>query len=177
MPRIALIALFFLFSALGTTAQPPLGWPEVIARLATEKSQAVTCVGLLKSRGDPAIQQAKSIYGNAKAQSDGAIAGLLVLLDEGGRPEILPLVQDQFAASGVALRQICEAATKDAKPGEKGVWDELAKVAVEPLVNQVSAGVAGLWTRHVDLDRLERESKRTQLEAARWPEFADISAR
>jgi hypothetical protein len=175
--KIALIGLFFVFSSPLCAAAALPGWAEVIESLATEKSQAEACVGLLKSRADAAtLDKAKASYGEAKAQIDGAIAGLLVLLDESGQPS-LPDAQARLAASGQGLRRICEAATKDAKPGERGFWDEMAKGAVEPLIKALSDGAGALWAHHVTMDQQERDTRKTQLEAARWPDFASISAR
>jgi hypothetical protein len=56
------------------------------------------------------------------------------------------------------------------------VWEEIAKGPVEPLVKAISDGVGALWTRHVEKDKLELETKRAQLEAAKWPRFGDIVA-
>jgi hypothetical protein len=57
------------------------------------------------------------------------------------------------------------------------VWEEIAKGAVEPLFKTISDGVGALWTHHVETDTLERETKKSQLEAAKWPKFTDIAAR
>jgi hypothetical protein len=74
------------------------------------------------------------------------------------------------------LKQICDAAVKTVTPNTKGVWEEIAKGAVEPLFKTISDGVGALWTRHAEKDKLEVETKRTQLEAAKWPRFSDIAA-
>jgi hypothetical protein len=58
----------------------------------------------------------------------------------------------------------------------RGVWEEIARGPIEPLVKATSDGVGALWTRHIEGDHLELETKRTQLEAAKWPKFADIPA-
>jgi hypothetical protein len=51
------------------------------------------------------------------------------------------------------------------------------KAAVEPLITAISDRVGALWTRHVEKDKFELETKkRTQLEAAKWPKFGDIAA-
>jgi hypothetical protein len=44
------------------------------------------------------------------------------------------------------------------------------------LFKAISDGVGSLWTRHVDKDKLELETKKSQLEAAKWPKFGDIAA-
>jgi hypothetical protein len=56
------------------------------------------------------------------------------------------------------------------------VWEGIAKGAVEPLIKTISDGVGALWTRHVEKDKLEIETKKTQLEAAKWPKFSEIVA-
>ncbi len=107
---------------------------------------------------------------------DGVIAGLTTALVEGGKPESLPTVRASLELSGKGLQAICDAATKTVAPNTKGVWEEIAKAAIEPLIKPISDGVGGLWARHVEKDKLAIETKRTQLEAARWPEFGDIAA-
>jgi hypothetical protein len=54
--------------------------------------------------------------------------------------------------------------------------EEIAKGAVEPLIKAISDGVGALWTRHTEKDKLELETKKTQLEAAKGPKFSDIGA-
>ena len=63
-----------------------------------------------------------------------------------------------------------------AEGGTQGVVEEIAKGAIEPVVDKFQTGSARLWTRHVEKDKLEFETKKTQLEAARWPEFGDIAS-
>jgi len=65
---------------------------------------------------------------------------------------------------------------KAVTPSAKGVWEEIARGAVEPLFTAISAGVSTLWSRHVEKDKLELETKKSQLEAAKWPKFGDIAA-
>ena len=169
------LSLVFPFALAEVT--PPIGWPEVIDRLTQERTQAVTCVGLLKSSGDQAaIGKAKATYGTARADMDGVIAGLTTALVDGGKPDSLPTVRASLESSGKGLKEICDAATKTVAPNTKGVWEEIAKAAIEPLIKPISDGIAALWARHVEKDKLAIETKRTQLEAAKWPAFADIAA-
>lgn len=81
------------------------------------------------------------------------------------------------AIAGKSLKEICDVATRSVAPNTKGVWGEIAKGAIEPVVNKISDGIGALWTRHVEKDKLAIETKKAQLEAARWPEFGDIAAR
>jgi hypothetical protein len=158
-------------------AQATLGWPEVIDLLTKTRTQATTCVEVLKSSGDKAaLASAQLTYGMAEAEMDGVIAGLTTALVEGGNPNRLPTVRTGLETSGKGLKEICDAAVKTITPDTKGVWDEVAKGAVEPLIKAISDGVGALWARHVDEDKLELETKKSQLEAARWPRFGDIAA-
>ena len=179
MKRIVLIvsAAIWIIPATLCTAQTALGWPEVIALLTKARTQATTCVGGLKSSGDPSVlANARLTYGMAAGEIDGIIAGLTTVLVQGGNPDRLPTVRTSLEASGKGLKEICDAAVKTITPNTKGVWEEIAKGAVEPLFKAISDGVGALWTRHVEKDQLELETKKSQLEAAKWPKFADIAA-
>ena len=187
MKRIGFIILAIIWASIVPAticmAETPLGWPEVITDLTTQRSQAETCVGLIKSRGDaPAIDSAKGTYLLAKTDMDGVIAGLETVLVGGGKPRNLATVRPSLEATSNSLKAICAAATKTAPPNAKGVLEEIAKGvaegATEPIVNRVSDGIAALWTHYVvEPDKLALENNKTKLEAARWPEFADIAAK
>jgi hypothetical protein len=175
-------AISVVFAAApGGAKTAPMGWPEVIADLTTERTQAETCVGLIKSRGDSAIiGSAKATYVTAKGEMDGVIAGLETVLVEGGKPGSLPTVRPRLETTASSLKAICAAANKTAPANAKGVWDEIAKGvaegAIEPVVDKISDGIAAIWGHYVvEPDKLALETKRSKLEAARWPEFADIA--
>jgi hypothetical protein len=158
-------------------AQPSLGWPEVIGLLAKAKTQATTCVQVLKKSGDkPALSRAELTYGMAEGEIDDVIAGLTTALVQRGDPSSLPTARTSLETAGKGLKEICDAAVKTITPNTKGVWEEIAKGAVEPMIKAISDGVGRLWTRHVEKDKLEIETKKTQLEAAKWPRFGDIAA-
>ena len=85
MKRIFLVLLASIVPAALCMGETPLGWPEVIGRLTQERTQAETCVGMIKStKKADAIAAAKATYETAKPRSDGAIAGLVAALVEGG---------------------------------------------------------------------------------------------
>jgi hypothetical protein len=182
---VGTVAAIALLLPAGTCAgqTATLGWPEIIAALTTERSNAETCVGLLKSRSDAAtLDKAKATYGAARADMDGVIAGLQTVLGEGGKPENLPNVRPSLETSAKSLKQICEAAAATATPNTRGLWDGIAKGvaegAVEPVVNKISDGVAGLWNHYVaEPDKLKLETRKAKLEATKWPEFGDIAAK
>lgn len=178
MKRIAFFALASAVpSAIGLAQTAPLGWPEVIALLAKARTQATTCVEVLKSSGDKApLASARLTYGMAEGEMDGVIAGLTTTLVEGGDPDRLPTVRTSLETAGKGLKTICDAAVKTTSPNTKGVWEEIAKGAVDPLIKAISDGVGAVWTRHVEKDQLELATKKAQLEAAKWPKFGDIAA-
>jgi hypothetical protein len=170
-------ASIWIFLTTLCTAQVTLGWPEVIALLSKARTQAITCVEVLNSSGDKAaLANARLTYGMAEGEMDGVIAGLTTVLVEGGDPGRLPTVRTSLETSGKGLREICEAAVKTITPNTKGAWGEIAKGAVEPLFTAISDGVGALWTRHVETDKVKLETKKSQLEAAKWPKFGEIAA-
>jgi hypothetical protein len=174
--RISLIVLASIVPMTLCAAEAPLGWPEVISLLAKARTQATTCVQVLKSNGDKtAVTTAQLTYGMAEGEMDGVIAGLTTALVQGGDPSSLPTARTSLENAGQGLKQICDAAVKTVTPNTKGVWEEIARGAVEPLFKTISEGVGTLWARHVEKDKLELETKRTQLEAAKWPKFGDIA--
>jgi hypothetical protein len=132
---------------------------------------------VLKSNGDKAsVARAHLTYGVAEGEMDGVIAGLTIALVEGGDPSSLPTAQASLETAGNGLREICDAATKAIAPNTKDVLGDMVKAAVEPLIKAISDGVSALWTRHVEKDKLELETKKSELEAAKWPKFADVAA-
>ena len=177
MKRIFLIVLAAIIPAVPCWAQTTLGWPEVIALLAKAKTQATACVEVLMSNGDKtAIATARLTYGMAEAEMDGVIAGLTTALVQGGEPSSLPTVRASLETTGEGLKEVCDEAVRTIAPHTKGVWEEIAKGPIEPLIKSISDGVGELWARHVEKGKLELETKRSQLEAAKWPRFSDIAA-
>jgi hypothetical protein len=178
--RIFLIVLASIVPAALCVAQtPPMGWPEVIARLTQERTQAETCVGMIKSsKNAGAIAAAKLTYETTKPRIDGAIAGLTAALVEGGKPEALPTVRDDLETTGKGLKEICDAALATLKSNshQKAGWQEaIATVAVEAIVKPMIDWLSENWARLMEPDKLEIETKKAQLEAAKWPEFSDIA--
>src|SRR5271163_5033908 len=113
MKRIVLIvsASTGIFLATLCTAQATLGWPEVIALLTKARTQATTCIEVLKSSGDnAALASPRLTYGMAEGEMDGVIAGLTTALVEGGSPESLPTARTGLQTAGEGLKEICDAA-------------------------------------------------------------------
>ena len=89
------LLLLLAMAVVGTTVHAQeINWQEAVARLARERTLAETCVVLLKKYGDTAAKDRGSLaYGEAKAEYDGVIAGLVVALARKGQPESLPDLQ------------------------------------------------------------------------------------
>ena len=49
------------------------------------------------------------------------------------------------------------------------------KAAIEPVIEALSAGVAALYNDYREDDALTRATIQTQLEAAKWPAFEDVT--
>ena len=162
--------VFLLAPAL---AQTSVDWPETIDLLAQQRTQAETCVATLKSSSDKAaIATGRLTYGAAKSQSDGVIAGLTVALVQGGQPNALPMVLTSLKKAGGGLQEVCDAALKTASAaGSRGLVEDILKAPIEPIVKAISSGVSALWTGHVERDKLELQTIKGQLDAAKWPDF------
>ena len=173
MKMTILAGLFISLAAVSVHAQPTVGWPETVDKLNEQRSQAEACLELLKDSGDKsAIRNGRIAYGAAKSASDGVIAGFTVGLVEGYKPEKLPPLQANLDRAGKGLMDVCDAAVNAAPPsGTKGVVEDLAKGAIEPLVDALKAAAGGLWGQHVKMEELEVETIKGQLEAAKWPDF------
>ena len=74
--------------------------------------------------------------------------------------------------------QFCGTVSKllPATAGHRGVIEDIAKSAIEPLIKALSEGIAALYNDHRKDDELMRLTIRTQLEAAKWPDFSQVKA-
>ena len=115
--------------------------------------------------------------GEAEAEADGVVAGLAVALAQGtgrGAPAAaLPELERRLEA-GLAKREaFCRRVldlSPPVPPGQRGLLGDLVGGVAKPLVE---AAVA-IWQRAADEDRLRRDTIRAQLEATRWPAYADV---
>jgi hypothetical protein len=171
------VLLASIFPAVGRASD--IGWPEAVGRLAGERSKAETCAALLKGHGDqPQISRGQLAYGDAKGKIDGAIAELLVALSEGGNPKGISSIDADLEQGASGLVEFCKMVSDvlPAASGQKGVLVDIVKGAVEPVIGALSEAVAALYNNHRKDDALTRETIKTQLEAARWPNFTEVKA-
>jgi hypothetical protein len=177
--RHAVTLVLLLMATPAASQVTIIGWPEAVGRLAAERSKAEICVALLKGHGDAAqISRGQLAYGLAKADFDFVIAGLVTAVAEGGKPESLPSLEAKLEHGASALLEFCKA-VGDLLPstsGQKNVFFEIAKIAIEPLIKSLSEGVAALYSNYRKDNDLVRLTIQTQLVAARWPDFAEVKA-
>jgi hypothetical protein len=150
-----------------------INWQEAVARLARERTLAETCVGLLRKYGDQASQARGSmLYGEAKAEYDGVIAGLVVALARKGKPESLPDLQERLQRGFDKREAFCRSVESliPNRHGEKGLIADLVSGAVKPLTDAIVA----IWSRGRDDNALMRKTIQTQLEATSWPPFDKV---
>ena len=74
------------------------------------------------------------------------------------------------------MKTICDAAVKTVPPNTKGVEEAVASAVVEEAIKPIVHWLGEKWARLMEPDPLERETKKSQLEAAKWPKFSDIAA-
>jgi hypothetical protein len=163
----------------GISRAADIGWPEAVDRLARERSKAETCARGLKAYGDEQkISQGQLAYGEAKANFDGVISGLITALSEGGNPKSLPSLETDLEQGASDLGKFCKT-VNDLLPsssGQKDVIADIVKDAIQPVIDALSEGVAALYNNHRKDDALTIETIKTQLEAAKWPNFAEVKA-
>jgi hypothetical protein len=174
MNRRTCLALCFSIISLSSARAQTVGWPDTIDLLAEERTQAQACVNLLKNAGDAtAVREGQITYDAARAAADGVIAGFTTAVVEGYAPENLPRIQANLERAGAGLQEVCNDAVQAAREavGKRGLIDEVVTAALGPVVDALKSAAGALWTRRVENDKLEIETIKGQLEAAKWPAF------
>jgi hypothetical protein len=158
------------------TQTKPMTWQAAVEELLRERTRAESCVGVLMRYGEPAaVAQGALAYGEAKAEYDGVISGLVMALAQKGQPQSLDDLQARlrrgFDKRAAFCRSVLQLVPSDL--GQKGVLgdgDPLGAVA-EPL----SYAVVAIWSRVRDDKVLVRKTIQNQLEATAWPTFDKVS--
>jgi hypothetical protein len=174
-----LTTLALLISIAPGISRADIGWPEAVGRLAGERSKAETCAALLKGYGDKQqSSRGQLAYGEAKANFDAVIAELITALTEGGNPKSLPSLETDLEHGATALVNFCKMVS-DVLPdtsGQRGVPADIVKGAIQPVIDALSKGVATIYNNYRKDNALTRETIKTQLEATKWPNFAEVKA-
>jgi hypothetical protein len=151
-----------------------INWQEAVARLARERTLAETCAGLLKKYGDKSAQARGAVgYGEAKADYDGVIAGLVVALARRGQPESLLDLQAQLQRGFDKREAFCRSVDPlvPKAHGQKSPITDIIEGAVKPVID----ALVTIWSRTRDDDTLMRKTIQTQLEATSWPSFDKVA--
>ena len=153
-------------------------WAEAVAQVASTRTKAETSAAILKRFGDSGhVARGQLIYCDAKAEADAVIAGLIVAVSAKGVPESLPSLQDRVerAVTGLAqLRKLAESQLPELEGRKDFNVGDILKGAIEQLLKPLSDAVAALYNNHRTDNELTRKTIQTQLEAARWPDFAEV---
>ena len=144
--------------------------------LAAERTRAEDCGRLLKRHaGDDAGARSRGehAYAQAKAEMDAVIAGLTVVLAQGGTPPDLADLEARLTRGVQAREAFCQQVMALVPP-DPGTRDLRAKLvgAFLPLLLEAARTLYAYLTEQ---DRLLRQTIQTQLEATKWSAFADIT--
>jgi hypothetical protein len=174
--RLRGVVLVVVLLAPAVILAQPMRWPEAVAALAAERTRAETCVRLLKRHagGDAAaLSRGELAYAAAKADVDGVIAGLTVVLTQGGTPPDLGDLEARLTRGVQAREAFCQQviARVPEDPGIRNLLVQLGGVFLPPLLEAARTLYAG----KTEQDRLLRQTIQTQLEATQWASFADIT--
>jgi hypothetical protein len=94
-------------------------------------------------------------------------------------PASLPNLDAALERGALRLEEFCKSVS-DLLPstsGQKGTLDSLLKgTIVDTLLKSMIAGLSALYNDHRQDDALTRRTIQTQLEAAKWPDFARVEA-
>ena len=153
-------------------------WADAVAQLAGARTKAETSVAILKKFGDSGhLARGQLIYSDAKAEADAVIAGLIVALSAKGKPEKLSSLQERVerAVTGLAkLRNMAESQLPKLEGTKE--FSDILKGAIEQLQKPLTDAVVALYNNFRADNELTRKAIQTQLEAARWPDFAEVKA-
>jgi hypothetical protein len=168
-----LVALLLLPAVVRAQA---MRWPEAVAVLAAERTRAETCWRLLKRHAGhdaTALSRGELAYATAKADVDGVIAGLTVVLAQRGTPPDLPEVEARLTRGVQAREAFCTQvmALVPEDPGTRDFLVPLLGAVLPPLLEAART----LYTGQTAQDRLLRQTIQTQLEATTWAAFADLT--
>jgi hypothetical protein len=172
---VVLVALLLMP---GVVQAQTMRWPEAVAALAAERTRAETCVRLLKRHAGndaAALSRGERAYAEAKAEVDAVIAGLIVVLAEGGTPPDLADLEARLTL-GVQAREAFCTQVIALVPEDPGTRDlkrlvQLAGTVLPPLLEAART----LYAFVTGQDRMLRQTIQTQLEATKWSAFADIT--
>jgi hypothetical protein len=177
---VLMVVLICPFAAMAQNAgNPTMSWPDATAQLIQFKTTSETCISIIKQFGNTAQKaHARLDYGEAEARANAIVSGLEIALYNSGDMKDLQALQTDLTFISTEVVQSCGIASGmiPADPGHKGVADDIAKAAIEPLIKAVSDGISALYKNHRADKDLIKKTIQTQLEAAKWQDFDKVTA-
>jgi hypothetical protein len=148
-------------------------WQEAVTRLNGERSKVVSCAAQLKVHGNSAQQQAGAeAYGKAKAEIETVLDELAVALGGAGGGLGSDALESRLAAAIQQRIALCKTVEPliPSTSGERQIFQDVYSDTLKPTMDAVRSI---LKRRGADLS--ERRTIKTQLEAARWPEYSRVA--
>jgi hypothetical protein len=127
----------------------------------------------LKKYGDPAtVDRAALSYGEAEAEYDGVIAGLVVALARREQPASLPDLQRRLQRGFDKREALCREARARLQitSGDRAIVEQIVSGAVKPVIE----AVVQIYKERNNRAELARKAIQTELEATTWPAFAAL---
>jgi hypothetical protein len=171
------LRLLLLLAATVSYAAPvsQISWQDAVARLSRERGLAETCAAVIIKYGNKTTVDRGAIgYGEAKAEYDGLIRGLITALSQDSAPESLSDLQGQLQRAHDSLAAFCTEARKLAPAPKAGTKGDVFDMVGESIGKLVEA-VATLWGKKIDVGESTKKTIQTQLEASEWPAFDKVS--
>lgn len=155
----------------GTAANAQVEWREAVARINAERSKIVGCAAQLRATGTDAQQKAgAAAYAKAKAVMDGVLDDIVAALSGNAATVDAKAIEARLQAGMSARIEFCKTAEANApKGGEKQIFQDVYTDTLKPTMD----AVLSLFGRRT-APASERKTVTTQLEAARWPEYASV---
>jgi len=142
-----------------------------VARLSRELAE--TCAAVIIKYGDKTTVDRGAIgYGDAKADYDGLIRGLITALSQDAAPESLSDLQVQLQRAHDSLEAFCSEARKLAPAPKAGTKGDLFDMVGESIGKLVEA-VATIWGKKIDVAESTKKTiqSRYSTRSRACPEF------
>lgn len=175
--RLLLLSGLLVIVALqGVGARETMPWSEATAKIAGLRSPAETCAEVLKKYGSPQMVAGAALtYSSGKGDVDGLIAGLIVVVNDSGTPDSLPSLQVRLQRASSNLRSLCAKARDAVTPyASTGLLSVIGEGAIEEIIKGAFRGVATVYNDWKHQKAVLAKTIQSQLEAARWRDFAAL---
>jgi hypothetical protein len=186
-PKFFALAMLVWFCPALSLLAAEMGWQDAIDQLTEQKYNAISCAEVYKKyHGEKKSPQGQLVYGEAQAGFNGTIAGLITALSEGEKPESLESLDKKLEQGASKLLNFCKMSADLLPPGSTGQRDTLdaiveglgrAGAGIEAVLKALPDGVRTLYSDYIKPEkRLIQETIKTNLEAAKWPDFGEIKS-